>query len=608
MLSPPVLNFGVQTVGITSASQPATLTNNTGATLVDLVITASGEYNETDNCGVTLANGASCTLNISMTPVTTGAITGTITITGSASSGDVAAGARPNVHALATGNPGDYSLGVVAVSATAIPPGIGLSMPTLSFSITSVGTPSSGQTITLQNTGTGLPLTGLSIGETNVADFPFTTTCPATLPAQATCSITVHFTPIALGLRTGIMNITANGGISAPLPESGTASAPVSQLAFKSPPAANVDWGGNAGSTIAVVEKDNTGSTITTAIDTVTLTVTGPKGYSAVYTATAVSGVANFNLCSTPLAAAGTYLYTAAVVTNSSIGPALARESVGQAASAVSISSNSNPSLLGSAITFTATVSTAGAPTGSVSFLDGSKTLGSSPLSSGMAVLTTSSLTAGPHSVTAVYSGDMNFVSAGSAVSPQTVIDFTLSATTVGGSGAAQPVPPGGSAAYSVAIAPNTGVSFPATTILTVTGLPSGATATLNTAPWTQLTSTSWQLPVNTTLADVSLTFSVPSQIASVSADRAPMRKLPPVLWGILLLPFAGRLRRAGKRLGRMASLLLLLAAGAAAMTGASGCGSNNGFFSQIEKTYTVTVTVTTGTLSHSTNLTLTVE
>jgi hypothetical protein len=86
------------------------------------------------------------------------------------------------------------------------------------------------------------------------------------------------------------------------------------------------------------------------------------------------------------------------------------------------------------------------------------------------------------------------------------------------------------------------------------------------------------------------------------------MRKLPPVLWGILLLPFAGRLRRAGKRLGRMASLLLLLAAGAAAMTGASGCGSNNGFFSQIEKTYTVTVTVTTGTLSHSTNLTLTVE
>ena len=80
------------------------------------------------------------------------------------------------------------------------------------------------------------------------------------------------------------------------------------------------------------------------------------------------------------------------------------------------------------------------------------------------------------------------------------------------------------------------------------------------------------------------------------------------MLWGILLLPFAGKLRRAGKRMGGTISLLLLLATGAAAMTALNGCGSTNGFFGQPQKVYIVTVTVTAGTLSHSTNVTLTVE
>jgi hypothetical protein len=80
------------------------------------------------------------------------------------------------------------------------------------------------------------------------------------------------------------------------------------------------------------------------------------------------------------------------------------------------------------------------------------------------------------------------------------------------------------------------------------------------------------------------------------------------VLWGILLLPFARRLRRAGKRLGKGVALLLLLAAGAAAVSGLSGCGASNGFFGQHQQTYTVTVTATAGSVSRSTSVTLTVE
>ena len=84
--------------------------------------------------------------------------------------------------------------------------------------------------------------------------------------------------------------------------------------------------------------------------------------------------------------------------------------------------------------------------------------------------------------------------------------------------------------------------------------------------------------------------------------------RLAPFSLALLLLPFAGRLRRTGKRLGRMMCALLLLGAGMATMAGMSGCGSTSGFFAQQQQSYTVTVTATSGALSHSATFTLTVE
>ena len=67
-------------------------------------------------------------------------------------------------------------------------------------------------------------------------------------------------------------------------------------------------------------------------------------------------------------------------------------------------------------MSFTATVGLvapgAGTPTGTVAFLDGGTHLGVVALGpGGQAVLTTSALTAGVHTITAVYSGDGNFSS-----------------------------------------------------------------------------------------------------------------------------------------------------------------------------------------------------
>jgi hypothetical protein len=43
-------------------------------------------------------------------------------------------------------------------------------------------------------------------------------------------------------------------------------------------------------------------------------------------------------------------------------------------------------------------------------------------------------------------------------------------------------------------------------------------------------------------------------------------------------------------------------------MAGLSGCGATSGFFGQPTQTYTMTVTATSGTLSHATTITLTLE
>jgi len=70
------------------------------------------------------------------------------------------------------------------------------------------------------------------------------------------------------------------------------------------------------------------------------------------------------------------------------------------------ISSSMNPSIAGQPVSFTATVSAHGSPTGIVRFKDGNHVLGEIPLTASMATLTTDQLTIGEHSITAFFVGD----------------------------------------------------------------------------------------------------------------------------------------------------------------------------------------------------------
>jgi hypothetical protein len=86
--------------------------------------------------------------------------------------------------------------------------------------------------------------------------------------------------------------------------------------------------------------------------------------------------------------------------------------------------SSANPSNLNQSITFTATVTsnTTGEPTGTVTWLDGKNSIGSSTVNgNGVATFPMSTLTVGTHNITAAYLGDSNFNASTSPVLSQVV-------------------------------------------------------------------------------------------------------------------------------------------------------------------------------------------
>ncbi len=154
---------------------------------------------------------------------------------------------------------------------------------------------------------------------------------------------------------------------------------------------------------------------------------------------------------------------------------------------------------------------------------------------------------------------------------------------------------------------------LPVPAVLTVTGLPEGATVGVNPAVWSQTTGTSWTLPAATTLVNPNVAIQLPS----LTATNAPQQGSLPgwqktasasVLLSLLFLPFSRRMRSAGKRLRGGVMLAVLLMAGLAATVGLTGCGASNGFLGQQQQTYNVTMTVTAGTVTRTSNLTLTVQ
>ena len=91
------------------------------------------------------------------------------------------------------------------------------------------------------------------------------------------------------------------------------------------------------------------------------------------------------------------------------------------------LTASANKYTFGQILTLTATIDTPSQgvkkPSGTVNFIDGTLDIGIANVNSGRAILSTSSLSVGSHSITAQYSGDNNFNPSSSPIFPLMVLD-----------------------------------------------------------------------------------------------------------------------------------------------------------------------------------------
>jgi len=194
LLSPTALSFAPaypRLVGVGGPFRPVILTNNGTADLTISKIMSGAEFPRVHNCSASLAPGASCTIQVGFKPKDKGTRTGTLYVA------DNAAGSP---HRVSLSGRATY---------------VGVSVRGLNFGDQGVGTTSAAQKITLTNTApTALTFTGIQLAGRQPQDFAQTNDCGTGLAPGASCTISVTFSPTALGLRRVTAVINDDGGSS----------------------------------------------------------------------------------------------------------------------------------------------------------------------------------------------------------------------------------------------------------------------------------------------------------------------------------------------------------------------------------------------------------
>jgi len=271
-----------------------------------------------------------------------------------------------------------------------------------------------------------------------------------------------------------------------------------------------------------------------------------------------------------------------------------------QAGSTTTLTALPATTTAGQTVTLTATVaSAAGVPTGTVTFKNGTATVGTGTLNaSGVATFSSTTLAGANYNVTAVYGGNPNFTGSTSTASAFAVTDYTLAAN-----------PP----ALSI-LSGQTGVTvltltpianFKGSVALTCGTLPANVTCAFSNAT---LAADGTGTPVTSTL-----TISTFGQVASADRPSAPFQharsrpaaSLAELSGGLvaMLLMFRFRRTQALRRHTRLLCLLVF-SAGISCLMACSNGGTNN---NAAPGTTTVVVTAT-GSVTHTLNLNVTIR
>jgi hypothetical protein len=209
-VSPASLTFTAQTVGHSSLAQTVTLSNSGGAPLTNVGFQMNGlsagsfSYGST-TCGATLANGSSCTVQVTFAPTTAGGATASLVVSSSTS------GVAPATVPL-TGTSQN-------------PAGLNVSPAQLVFPIVAPGQSSTAQ-VTITNNGV-TAVNSLTFSVTP----PFSTVatanpCGTSLGAGASCTIGVVFSPALNGDYAGTLTVASSSQTQAITLLSGTGGVP----------------------------------------------------------------------------------------------------------------------------------------------------------------------------------------------------------------------------------------------------------------------------------------------------------------------------------------------------------------------------------------------
>jgi hypothetical protein len=208
-------------------------------------------------------------------------------------------GARPGPLVAADfNNDGRMDLFVAPNSSTQIDrvllqgnfPQLTVNQPMLTFGQQRSSTTSAGQNLTLSNTGkAALTISGISMTGADAEDFAQTNKCGTSLAVNATCTVTVSFTPSAQGTKTASLSISNNApGGSQGVAVSGTAPTPALTLSTSA-----VTFGGLSVGTTALPQ-------------TVTVTNTGALAVDISNVAVSPADFSIVNSCGASLAAGAT--------------------------------------------------------------------------------------------------------------------------------------------------------------------------------------------------------------------------------------------------------------------------------------------------------------